>query len=215
MPPMWATSAPSPLIPIIKNYEAAPNEVHTIRIESGQLWLNGNLQKEKDLPKSLRDIDPNYLFEARLWGHDELKFSLFGKDYLLKKGKLVEMPSRSATPVNKAYTPKVADKSDYYSVYKNQAPSLWQGWQIEAQLTLECRQLLMEYELSQDKLEKKDLKSQLGKKMSLLFDLQISNEEEEIKQIEKELNALRENLEFRKKNKQLILERQLKELTKK
>lgn len=193
--------------------ETTPNDVHTIRLENGQLWLNGNLQKSKDLPKSLRSIDPNYFFEARLWGQNELKFSLFGKDYLLAKGKLIEMPTATATPVNRDYNPKVANKEDYYSVYKNQAPSLWQGWQIEAQLTLECRQMLMEYELSQDRLEKRDLRNKLEKKMSLLFDLQIANEEAEIKQIEKELLRLKKELDFRRKNKQVILENQIKEIT--
>lgn len=193
-----------------QNYEAASNEIHTIRIESGKLWINGNLQKEKELPASLQKIDPDYLFEARLWGHNELKFSLFGKDYLLKNGHLVEMTT--PVPVNRDYAPDVSDKENYYSSYKKQAPNLWQAWQIEAKLTLECQQLLVEYELAEG-LEKKEVRRQLEKKMGLLFDLQVANEEEEIRQIENEIEALKEQLKFRKKNRDFIIENQLKQLT--
>ena len=194
--------------------QGSHSEVQNLHIEDGKLWINGNLIPKTELPKSLQEINPNYRLQASLYGTNEFKFNLWGNDYLLKHGKIVEIAP--SYPVRSEQTqgmiPSSLNTTDYFNNLRNETPDIFSSMMREAQLQEYAIQLLMDFEVASPA-EKIILRKKLAETLGQLFDLSIQNQELEITQAEEDLRSVKKEVEFRKKNRNTIIENRLKQIT--
>ena len=55
--------------------ETTPASI-SVRIEDGKVWVNGNLVPRKDLPKSLKQVNPAVFYQAAIFGVNDISFQL-------------------------------------------------------------------------------------------------------------------------------------------
>ena len=149
------------------------------------------------------------MFEATLFGGNEFKFSLFGNEYLLKGGKVVEIPK--ATTRQAGVGNPSTNKEGYYSNLKNENPWLFNNLAKEALLHEQAARLMLEYQTAEGK-QKQETREHLALVLGELFDISMANQAAQIKQIEKEVKTAKQQMEFRQKNKSIIVENRLDEL---
>ena len=171
------------------------------------VWINGNLLQDEDVPESLKN--PNMSVQITLFGSDEFGFSMFGRDYLLKHGKILEMqaPVRSASD----FTPANLSKDDYFSTMRSETPDLFSSWRREAELQELCTRLTLDYSVASDP-EKAILQPRLKLALEELFDIIVQNQLQEIYQVESEIATLKKEISFREKNKDLVIKNQMEKL---
>ena len=178
---------------------------HTLRMEQGMVWINGNLCKDEDVPESLKN--PNMSIQITLFGSDEFGFSMFGRDYLLKHGKIIEIEA----PIHSTSDFTPLSKDDYFSTMRNETPDLFSSWRREAELQELCTRLTLDYDVATDP-EKAIIAPQLRIALEELFDIIIQNQLQEIYQVETEIESLKKEVSFRQKNKELVIQNQMKKL---
>ncbi|MCB9230450.1 MAG: hypothetical protein H6581_02200 [Bacteroidia bacterium] len=183
------------------------NSRQTLRIERGKFWINGNLIPEESLPQSLRNIPDEYLMETTLFGLSEFQFNLNGRDYLLKHGKVIELPGAPS----KAGMEEEQLKTEFFRDVKNDSPDLFSRQIREAELYQRCTLLLLDYQQASEN-DRSQIRKELFEALSQLFDISLSNQAEEIRQVENEIEMVKKELEFRRRSKDLILQNRMKEL---
>lgn len=121
-------------------------------------------------------------------------------------------------------------KPDDFDNYKKQiVAALQQQWSIQKRagsdeeylnllldtysLELHAKQLVKEFKSSPEKKHNVQLKNELRNNLEQLFELREKEREREVVKLEEKLSALRENLRLRKRNKKLIVDNRLKQLT--
>lgn len=184
----------------------------SLRIEGGKVWVNGNLVPKKELPKGLRELDPNFYYTTAVFGIREISFNLQGKDYLVKADKIVELPPRSTKEVNPAANmDSQAAMEEYYSNLKRETPSLFYSMTREAVLTEQARNLVYQYQFAKgDQL--KDIRKQLSGILEQLFEINERNRELEILELQQMIDIARKEVEMRRQNKSLIIDNTMEEL---
>lgn len=80
-------------------------------------------------------------------------------------------------------------------------------------LEVETQVFAFKYRKAKDGATQRGIKSQLSRKLTQLFDLREKQRALEIESIQEELARLKESVEVRKKNKEMIINRRLMELT--
>lgn len=190
---------------------ATPNAMQSLRIEQGKVWINGNLAQSSELPEKLQNVNGDFRFQASMYGVNELQFSFMGSDYLLKNGRIVELPDQMAQPTL-TYDANTLTKQDYYNNLKQESPNLFLQINREALLTEKYMTLLMDYESAPKNLRpaiEEEIRLVLGE----LFDISIANMEMELRELEQEVDIIRDNIASRKANRSKIITDKLEEVT--
>ncbi len=194
-------------------YQTATFHNHnSIRIENSQIWINGNLIPANELPQKLRSISTSCVFHASLLGVNEFKFSLFGSDFLVKHGKIVELPAMPAVKLQVTTVPGVLSREDYFGNIRSQHPAIFNSQVMESQLHERVMNLALDYQIA-DSDHKRRIESEIRLVLEQLFDLNTANELREIRQMEDEISALKEEINFRESNRQQVISNRLRELT--
>lgn len=179
----------------------------SLKIYRSQIWVNGNLVPEKELPKSLRSLDPSIFYEASVIGMEELAFNLGEKVFLIRDGKLMEPTPNNASETNQASIDKSAQES-YYSQLKRESPGLFYGISREGVLLERVRTLLMEYAVAKDK-QREKIKAEIRLVLGQLFEITERNKAMEIKELEEMIKVAKQELEYRKAHKSEIINNSL------
>lgn len=208
--------AQQPQIRQISNGSPVYSSTHSqinLRIETGKVWVNGNLIPTKDLPKSLHRIDERIFYQSVVFGIGEIAFSLQGRDYLVKDGRVIEMPRRPEVESNAAEASNTDQKAmeEYYSTMKKEAPALFYSLAREAALTEQCRQLVYRYQSATGK-EKRKIRQEIRSILDQLYDINEHNQQLEIEQLQQMIDAAQKEVQIRKANKDLIIENTLEDL---
>ena len=191
----------------------------TLRIEGGNVWINGNLIAKENLPEDLRNLRQDFIMETVLWGTSEFRFIIFGKEYLLSQGALILVP-RSATNNAENYSnfnPSSSGGSNsnpaegYYSARKNEQPNLFSDEVKEVKLHEKCMAIARNYFDANTEL-KPYVREELNICLGSWFDQNQNNKESEVKESMEELEKIRKDLEFRRRNKNIIIQNKMKEL---
>ena len=183
----------------------------SLRIEEGKVWVNGNLVPRKELPKGLRDIDPNIHYKSAAFGVGEISFNLAGTDYLVKDDQIRELPSRTTDLVPVKDRPSTDAMEEYYSNLKRESPNLFYSLSREAALTERARNLVYEYQLTKGK-ERAKVKDELRVVLGQLFEINEHNRQKEIIELQQMIDAAQKEIQYRKANQDLIIENTMKEL---
>lgn len=196
------------------NHSYEPVSFQSLRIEESKVWINGNMIPNSELPEGLRSISPSYKLQLSFQGGSEIEVNLFGEDYLIRQGKIALIPHKVVvnTPPQTERLNNSA-KSEYFSNVKEQAPVLFQRMNQEASLYEECMRMVISYEIA-DEDERQILREKLRLNLGEQFDMNLSNMELEVLQLEKEIQAIKADIEYRRKNKTTIIENRLNQLTK-
>lgn len=181
---------------------------NSLRIDNGKVWINGNLVPADDLPESFCNFPPSYHMEISFSGSNEFKFNLNGKPYLLKNNRIIELENNPQVPPPAA---SGLSKEGYFNEIKNESPKLFYRLNREAQLHEECLNLMLDYQVASDD-QKPVLREDLKKHLEELFDISYRNQLDEVQLMETDLDAIKKELEFRKKNKDIIVQNRLNEL---
>jgi hypothetical protein len=192
---------------------ATPTAMQSLRIEQGKVWVNGNLTQKSELPARLQEINGEYRFQASMYGVSELQFSFMGGDYLLKNGKIVELPAPQSQQALSAEA-NTLTKQDYYSNLKQESPTLFLQINREALLTEKYMGLLMDYETAPREL-RAGIEEEIRLVLGELFDLSLANMELELRELEQEVEIIRDNIASRKANRSRIISDKLEEVTEK
>lgn len=192
-------------------YQNASISSVNLRIEEGKVWVNGNLIPRKDLPKSLRDIDPNIKYKSAAFGVGEIGFNLGGNEYLVKEGRIMELPSRTKEVTPLKDRPSKDAMEEYYSNLKRESPNLFYSLGREAALTEQARNLIYEFQLSKNK-EREKIREELRVVLGQLFEINEHNRQKEIIELQQMIDAAQKEIQYRKANKSLIIDNTVKEL---
>lgn len=213
----FAQANPDANVKRVLNYDKAVyksanfNNLHSIRIENAKIWINGNLIPKSNLPAKLQNISSSYVFQATLFGGNEFKFSLMGSDFLVKHGKIVEITPPKQPAQQGAGNTGTLSRADYYGSMKTQKPKLFSSQVLEAELHQQAIQLSLDYQMA-DAAQKKKIEVEMKTVLDQLFEINVTNELNELSQMEEEIATLRKEVEFRKLNKQQVINNRLKEL---
>lgn len=189
--------------------QSAPASI-SVRIEDGKVWVNGNLVPSKELPASLKEVNPAVFYQAAIFGVKDISFQLMGHEYLVRDGKITEAPARPRMARDNSLQQQTAAEA-YYSNLKREAPGLFYSLSREGALYEECRRLLIDHQLAQGK-QKDKIREEIRLVIGQLFDINERNKELEIRQLEQMIEAARKEVELRKANKSLIIDKTLKDL---
>ena len=96
--------------------------------------------------------------------------------------------------------------------FKQDDPTRYHKLKKQLQLERDCRTLAQEYRKSKDGLRKSRVKADLKNYLTELFNLRETERAEKVTELEQELTRLKEMLAFRKKNKDKIIEKRLREM---
>lgn len=196
------------------NYAAQPLTFQSLRIEEKKVWVNGNIIPEAELPEGLHNISPTYKLQLSFQGGNEIEVNLFGGDYLIRNGKISKIPEKIVVTQAPVLENSPHDlKSQYFKNVKEQAPVLFQRMNLEASLYEECLRMVINYEIA-DEDERQVLREKLRLNLGEQFDMNLSNMDLEVQQLEKEIQAIKADIEYRRKNKVNIIENRLNQLTK-
>ncbi len=192
-------------------YQNASISSINLRIEAGKVWINGNLIPKKDLPKSLREIDPNIHYKSAAFGVGEIGFNLGGYEYLVKEDRIMELPSRTPETTPLKDRPSKDAMEEYYSNLKRESPNLFYSLGREAALTERARNLIYEFQLKQGK-DKQKIREELTVVLGQLFEINEHNRQKEIVELQQMIDAAQKEIQYRKANKQLIIDNTVEEL---
>lgn len=184
--------------------------ISTFRIDKGKVWIDDKPAKPDDLPPSLKKIDPAIFYEANISGLDAFSFSLNGHTYWVSKGRIQELDAKQME-ADLANSERLAAEA-YYSQLKKESPNLFYGLSREGMLLEKIRTLLLDYSETKNNKRKAEIREELRSVLSQLFDLNERNQELEIKELEEMLESAKEELKFRKTNKNKIIDRSLEDL---
>lgn len=184
----------------------------SVRIENSKVWVNGNLLVRNDLPNSLQNIDPEFKMQMTTTSRSDFRLLLFGKQYLLRNGRLMEVPSEGgyATPSNNESS--YQGKEDLFSSLKNEEPDHFYNLKKEAVMYERCMQLVLEYQMAEAKVKDK-IREEIRLLLGEQFDMSIRNMEKEVETLDQELQEAKTMIDHRKKNKTAIIDKRLQELT--
>lgn len=183
----------------------------SVRIENSKVWINGNLLVRNELPASLQSIDPEFKMQMTTTGRADVRILLFGKQYLIRQGRLLEVPNE--LPANTATSESgYQAKEDLFSSLKNEEPDHFYNLKKEAVMYERCMQLVLEFEMAEAKLKEK-IKEEIRLLLGEQFDMSIRNMEKEVETLDQELMEAKTMIDFRKKNKSAIIDKRLQELT--
>lgn len=194
-----------------ETYQNATISQINLRIEEGKVWVNGNLIPKKELPKSLRDIDPQIQYKSAVFGIGEIAFTLAGNEYLVKADRILELPSRTESFTPAKDRPSKDAMEEYYSNMKRESPNLFYSLSREATLTEQARNLIYEYQMSKGK-ERNKIRGELKVVLAQLFEINEHNRQKEIIELQQMIDAAQKEIEYRKSNKTLIIDNTVKEL---
>lgn len=199
----------------VQNNYSAPRASSTLsfRIENGKCWVNGNLMDEKDLPVGLRSIDPSVYYQTAVLGINEIGFQLYGKAYLIRIDKIIELPPVSTqqnTNVSRAY-PQQEAAEEYYGQLKRESPTLFHNIGREGMLYEQCRDLLLRHQKAKGK-DQDALREEMRNVLGQLFDINERNRQMEIQELELMIESAKKEVMFRKANKGSIIDNALDEL---
>ena len=198
----------------VNTYQRSPVRVASalnLRIEDGKFWINGNLIPSKDLPGSLQGIDKAIFYQAAVMGMDELAFSLGGSDYTVRENKITEIsrqPDNQLTVLSEQSNSTNRAREDYYSQIKREAPGLFYSLNYEGALYEEARGLVASYQKAKGK-QRDEIRENLRTVLSQLFDINEHNRELEILQLQQMIESAKEEVQYRKANKAVILDNTL------
>jgi hypothetical protein len=194
-------------------YNAASIARVSLRIENGKVWINDKLVPAQELPKSLRNIHPGLYYETAGQGISEIAFSLGESEYLMRDGRIMELEPRntSKSAENSTGYADIEDKRSYYSQLKKDSPGLFYSLSREAALVEQVRSLLLEYEMAPADRRPK-VRAEIRLLLDQLFDINEHNQKQEIQQLEQMLDAAKDEVEFRKKNKTRIVDQMANDL---
>ncbi len=125
--------------------------------------------------------------------------------------RLLELKDRSPERY-RSWLSRAFREKRYMDEMKERDPERYQVLVQEKQLESKSRSLASQYRETDNEAEKGQLKSELKTLLDRLFDLRQMNRETEIKNLEKRLDELRENLQQRLDNKPGIVEKRLMEM---
>lgn len=183
----------------------------SVRVENGKIWINGNLIAGNDLPSSLNGIDSEFKMQMTTYSGHDMRLYLFGKQYMVRSGRIFEIPSEYNSSGNVAEYDNQS-KAEYFSAMKKEAPDQFYGIKKEAQLYERCMQLVLEYQMADASAQPK-IKEEIRLLLGEQFDLNLKNMIKEVQQLEEELKSAKAIIETRRQNKTPIIDSRLKELT--
>lgn len=187
----------------------------SLRIEEGNVWLNGNLVPHEELPAGLQEMSPTYRLQLSFQGGEELEVTLLGQDYLIRNGRIaaIERPLPALdAPLIEGNDNTAEMQSAYYGNLRESAPVLFQRMATEAELFEDCMRIILDYETA-DEATRQRLRMQLRSNLDAQFDMSIANMELEVQQLELEIQQIRRDIEYRKSHKNQIIEKRLEEMT--
>ncbi len=194
-----------------KSYQNVPVSTINLNIEAGKVWIKGNLIPKKELPQSLQEIDPSIQFSSAAFGVGEIRFNLNGYEYLVKEDQIMELSSSTLE------TPPLGNRSskgameEYYSNLKRESPNLFYSLGREAALTERARNLVYEFQVK-DSGDKQNIRKELTVVLGQLFEINEHNRQKEIIELRQMIDAAQQEIQYRKANKQLIIDNTVKEL---
>ena len=195
----------------VRKVEASSqSQITSLKIDRSQIWVNGKLIPEKELPKALRSLDPSIFYEAAVMGMEELAFNLDEKIFVVKDGKLIEAKPSQNSANKQASIDKSAQES-YYSQLKRESPGLFYGISREGVLLERVRTLLIEYASAKER-QRPKIKSEIRLVLGQLFEINERNKALEIKELEEMIKMAKDELEYRKANKSKIINNSLENL---
>lgn len=192
------------------SYGSARQQVN-LRIESSKFWVNGNLVPKKELPESLRAIDPAIKYQSTSFGVGEIPFNLYGKSYLVKDGRVVELSSRTVKVVPAKERPSTKAMEEYYSNLKRDSPGLFYSLGREAALTETARRLISEFDVAKGK-DRDKVEGELKVVLGQLFDINEHNRGKEVLELQMMIDAAQREIQLRRANKELIIDNSLEEM---
>jgi hypothetical protein len=193
--------------------EARPS-MQSLRIEDGKVWINGNLAQKSELPERLQNVSRDFTFQTAMYGVSEVEFNLLGGDFLLKNGKLIELPppAQSSNAGLVQTNANTLTKQDYYTNLKNESPSLFMQINREAYLTEKYMSLLLDYQTAPPE-RQPGIEEEIRVVLGELFDISLANMEMELRELEEEVNFIRQSIDERRANRSRIIEAKLEEVT--
>lgn len=184
----------------------------SVRIENSKIWVNGNLLVRNDLPNSLQNIDPEFKMQMTTTSRSDFRLLLFGKQYLLRNGRLMEVPSEANYSASTNNESSYQGKEDLFSSLKNEEPDHFYNLKKEAVMYERCMQLVLEYQMAEAKVKDK-IREEIRLLLGEQFDMSIRNMEKEVETLDQELQEAKTMIDHRKKNKSAIIDKRLQELT--
>lgn len=196
-----------------ENQSGVAQQPQSVRIENSKVWINGNLLAKNELPSGLQTIDPEFKMQMSTSGRSDVRIFLFGKQYLIRNGRLMEVPmdysSGNATQTSES---GYQNKEDFFSSLKNEEPDHFYSLKKEAVMYERCMQLVLEYQMADQKLKEK-IREEIRLLLGEQFDMNLRNMEKEVEQLDQELLEAKSMIDNRKRNKTGIIDKRLKELT--
>ncbi|MEM7036325.1 MAG: hypothetical protein AAF570_05035, partial [Bacteroidota bacterium] len=173
----------------------------------------GNLVADEQLPESLRNLNPAVFYQAAVFGIQDITFALGAHEYLVRDGKIIEVPSRVEEPKTESETVDLSTKEAYYSQLKKEAPGLFYSLSREGALYEQCRGLLIDYQMADGKVKDK-IREEIRLVLGQLYDINERNRELEIKQLEQMLDVAKKEMTYRKLHRSDIIGQTLDDLLK-
>lgn len=96
--------------------------------------------------------------------------------------------------------------------FKNEDPKRYQQFKRQLHLDRECKNLARQYKKLKNNSKKAAIRTQLKNRLSEFFELREAEKTDKIKELEHELEKLKEMVKFRDKNKDKIIEKRLNEM---
>jgi len=170
--------------------------MQNLRISQGKVWVNGNLLQQNELPPALKSPDPDYHLQASFVGNMDFSFVYDRQEYVVRNGRIMEIPAATSAVVMRGGAPEVRSKEHYYQNMKEETPSLFYNLVREAALKEEINILILDYELAQG-VQRQKIREELRARISEFLDLQVASMSLQIRQLEREIEDAREQMQFR------------------
>lgn len=193
---------------------AARHHTHalqSVRLESGKLWVNGNLIPGNELPPALGRNSTHLDFYATFQGIRSVELQVDGKNYLIQPGRISDISRLSV-----GHAPSASSRhpdQQYLEKLQEESPETFRSLAAEADLNKKSLQLSREFITTADPRRKAELRTELRRVLDQLFDLNVQNQQEELDFLEEQIQIRREELKIKQGNKARLVAKNLSELT--
>lgn len=191
---------------------SGPQQQHalqSVRVESGKMWVNGNLIPGTELPPSLGKSSTHLDFYATFQGIRSVELQVEGKNFLIQPGRVSDISRISAGHHNSHRHPD----QQYLERLQEESPETFRSLAAEADLNKKSLQLSREFITTADPRRKAELRTELRRVLDQLFDLNVQNQQEELDFLEEQIQIRREELKIKQGDKARLVAKNLSELT--
>lgn len=185
------------------------HSLQSVRVESGKMWVNGNLIPGNELPPFLGRSSAQLDFYATFQGIRSVELQVEGKNFLIQPGRVSDISRISAGHHNSHRHPD----QQYLERLQEESPETFRSLAAEADLNKRSLQLSREFITTADPRRKAELRTELRRVLDQLFDLNVQNQEEELDFLEEQIQIRREELKIKQGDKARLVAKNLSELT--